>query len=101
MLDKIQDVREYYERYGELGMSKIILKDLDEDRTGWFCESCGKQIFGVPETINSKPLLDKCPHCGVTFSDYELCQSRLEMHRKLVGEFPGLAELFNKENNNI
>ena len=82
-------------------MSKIILKDVDEARTGWFCENCGKQIYGVPETINSKPLLDKCPHCGVTFSDYELCQSRLEMHRQLVSEFPGLTELFNKENNNI
>ena len=78
-------------------MSKIILKDVDEDRTGWFCENCGKQIYGVPETINSKPLIDKCPHCGVTFSDYELCESRKEMHKKLVAEFPDLAVLFDHD----
>lgn len=79
-------------------MSKICLKDVAERQTGWFCDGCGERIFGVPETIFSKPLIDKCPHCGVVFTDYELCKTRTDMHSKLISEFPELAAGFNKEN---
>lgn len=79
-------------------MSKICLRDVAEGQTGWFCNDCDKRIFRVSENLFSRPLIDKCPHCGVVFTDYELCQSRIDMHNRLIGEFPELAIGFNKEN---
>lgn len=78
-------------------MSKICLRDIAEDQTGWFCNDCGKRISGVSETLFSKPLIDKCPHCGAVFTDYELCKSRLDFHNELISEFPELARGFSKE----
>lgn len=80
-------------------MSKICLKDIAEGQTGWFCDGCGKRILGVSENLFSRPLIDKCPHCGANFTDYELCQSRIDMHNRLISEFPELAIGFNKGNN--
>ena len=51
-------------------MSKICLRDVAERQTGWFCDDCGERILGVAETIFSRPLIDKCPHCGVVFSAF-------------------------------
>lgn len=73
-------------------MNKIILKEVEEGTCRWFCESCGKKIFPVSETIFSKPLIDSCPHCGTVFDDYELCEQRklfnTELH-KIIRDMEG------------
>lgn len=79
-------------------MSKICLRDIAEDQTGWFCDDCGQRILRVPENLFSRPLIDKCPHCGAVFTDYELCKTRINMHNQLISEFPELARGFSKEN---
>ena len=79
-------------------MSRICLRDIAEDQTGWFCGDCGERIHNVPENLFSRPLIDKCPHCGVIFTDYELCKTRTDFHNRLIQEFPELAIGFNKEN---
>ncbi len=68
-------------------MPKIILKEISDDQTGWFCENCNNRIYRVPETLFSRPLIDKCPHCGITFSGYELCKSRVDMQNQVFSEF--------------
>ena len=78
-------------------MSKIYLRDIAEGKTGWFCGNCGERILGVAENLFSRPLIDKCPHCGITFTDYELCKTRIDFHNRLIDEFPELAIGFNKE----
>lgn len=79
-------------------MTKIILKNVSENKIQWFCGNCNEPIYYVPENIASRPLIDSCPHCGATFTDYELCQSRIDMHNRLISEFPELARVFDKEN---
>ena len=64
-------------------MSKIILKEVSKGTCRWFCESCNQRIDYVPETMFSRPLIDSCPHCGITFSGYELCQSRKDNDKKI------------------
>lgn len=68
-------------------MTKIILKEISDDKTGWFCENCNNQIYRVPENLFSRPLINECPHCGITFSDYELCKSRIDMQNQVFAEF--------------
>jgi hypothetical protein len=68
-------------------MPKIILKNISESKTGWFCENCNNRIYGVPENLFSRPLINECPHCGITFSGYELCQSRIDMQNQVFAEF--------------
>lgn len=76
-------------------MSKIILKEISEGNTGWFCENCNNQIHGVPENLFSRPLINECPHCGITFSGYELCKSRIDMQNRVFAEF-GIVNPDNK-----
>ena len=64
-------------------MSKIILKETKPDICQWFCESCGQLITGVEENLKSVPLIEKCPHCGITFDGYELCERRKQFVDKL------------------
>lgn len=78
-------------------MSKIVLKDVGENQTRWFCECCGKHIEYVLENIFSRPLIDSCPHCGVMFSGYELCDTRRKFQSRLYGEFPELGEAAKKQ----
>lgn len=59
-------------------MSKIILIETEPGKCRWLCESCGKQIDNVSETIFSRPLIESCPHCGIDFDSYELCERRLK-----------------------
>lgn len=68
-------------------MTKIILKEISEDICCWFCDNCNQQVDNVPENLFSRPLIDKCPHCGITFSDYELCKSRIDMQNRVFAEF--------------
>lgn len=68
-------------------MSKIILKEISEGTTRWLCENCNNRIYSVPETLFGKPLINKCPHCGITFSGYELCKSRIDMQNQVFAEF--------------
>ena len=82
----------------KIQMTKIILKNVSENKTQWFCGNCNEPIYYVPETIASRPLIDICPHCGVTFTNYELCKSRIDMNNRLISEFPELARVFDKEN---
>lgn len=37
-------------------MSKIILKQISYNQTGWFCENCNNQIYDIPENLFSRPL---------------------------------------------
>ena len=76
-------------------MTKIILKEISDDKTGWFCENCNNQIYNVPENLFSRPLIDTCPHCGITFSDYELCKRRIYMQNRVFAEF-GIVNPDNK-----
>lgn len=76
-------------------MSKIILKEISEGTTGWFCENCNNRIYRVPENLFSKPLIDKCPYCDITFSGYELCKSRIDMQNQVFAEF-GIVNPDNK-----
>ena len=64
-------------------MSKIILKEVSKGMCRWFCESCNQRIDYVPENLFSMPLIDSCPHCGITFSGYELCQTRKDYDKKI------------------
>lgn len=68
-------------------MSKIILKEISKGNPGWFCENCNNRIYRVPENLFSRPLINKCPHCNSIFSDYELCQSRIDMQNQVFAEF--------------
>jgi hypothetical protein len=68
-------------------MTKIILKEVSEGVCRWFCDNCNQQIDNVPENLFSRPLIDKCPHCGITFSDYELCKIRIDMQNQVFAEF--------------
>ena len=68
-------------------MTKIILKEISEGTTRWICENCNNQIYSVPETLFGKPLINKCPCCGITFSGYELCKSRIDMQNQVFAEF--------------
>ena len=79
-------------------MSKICLRDISEGMCRWFCDNCNQRIDGVSENLFSRPLIDKCPHCGVIFTDYELCKTRIDMNNRLISEFPELATGFNREN---
>ena len=64
-------------------MSKIILKEVSKGICRWFCEACDQRIDYVPENLFSMPLIDSCPHCGITFSGYELCQTRKDNDKKI------------------
>lgn len=68
-------------------MTKIILKEISEGICCWFCDNCNQRVDNVPENLFSRPLIDKCPHCGITFSDYELCKSRIDMQNRVFAEF--------------
>lgn len=64
-------------------MSKILLKETEPEICRWFCESCGKKIDYVPENLFSVPLINSCPHCGVIFDGYELCERRKQTQRQI------------------
>ena len=68
-------------------MAKIILKEVSIGRCCWFCDNCNQHIYGVPETLFSRPLIDKCPYCNSIFSDYELCKSQIDMQNQVFAEF--------------
>jgi len=77
-------------------MSKICLREITEGQTGWFCNDCDKRILGVSENLFGKPFIDKCPHCGAVFTNYEFCKSRIDSNNQLISEFPELARGFSK-----
>ena len=76
-------------------MSKIILKEVSKGICHWFCDNCNQQIDNVSENLFSRPLINECPHCGITFSGYELCQSRIDMQNRVFAEF-GIVNPDNK-----
>lgn len=77
-------------------MSKIILKEISRGTCCWFCNNCNQRIDGVSETFSSRPLIDKCPHCNSIFSDYELCESRINMQNRVFAEL----DIVDKETDN-
>lgn len=68
-------------------MPKIILKEISANKTGWFCENCNNRIYDVRENLFSRPLINACPHCGITFSGYELCKTRIDMQNRVFAKF--------------